>query len=64
MWGIPDGETELTITKQPVEENQEEGYKIEAYDISLGEMHELDDFITIRIPYDTGFCEKGQDPAR
>lgn len=61
---VLDGETELTVTKQPVEENKEEGYKIEAYDISLGEMHELGDFITIRIPYDIGFCEKGQDPAR
>ena len=61
---VLDGETELTVTKQPAEENQEEGYKIEAYDISLGEMHELDDFITIRIPYDTGFCDKGEDPAR
>ena len=61
---VLDGETELTVTRQPVEENKEEGYKIEAYDISLGEMHELGDFITIRIPYDTGFCEEGQDPAR
>ena len=60
---VLDGETELTVTKQPVEENKEEGYKIEAYDISVGDLHELDDFITIRIPYDTGFCEKGQDPA-
>ena len=61
---VLDGEAELTVTKQPVEEHKEEGYKIEAYDISLGDMHELDDFITIRIPYDTGFCEEGQDPAR
>ena len=61
---VLDGETELTVTGQPVEENKEEGYKIEAYDISLGEIHELNDFITIRIPYDTGFCEDGQDPAR
>ena len=61
---VLDGEAELTVAKQPVEEHKEEGYKIEAYDISLGDMHELDDFITIRIPYDTGFCEEGQDPAR
>lgn len=61
---ILDSETELKVTKQPVEEHKEEGYKIEAYDISLGNMHELNDFITIRIPYDTTFCEKGQDPAR
>lgn len=61
---VLDGEAELTVTKQPVEEHKKEGYQIEAYDISLGDMHELDDFITIRIPYDTGFCEEGQDPAR
>lgn len=61
---VLDVETELTVAKQPVEENKDEGYKIEAYNISLGEMHELDDFITIRIPYDTSFCESGQDPAR
>lgn len=61
---VLDGEAELTVAKQPVEEHKEEGYQIEAYDISLGDMHELDDYITIRIPYDTGFCEEGQDPAR
>ncbi len=61
---VLDGETELTVTKRPVEENKEEGYKIEAYDISLGDIHELNDFITIRIPYGTDFCEAGQDPAR
>ena len=61
---VLDGEAELTVAKQPVEEHKEEGYQIESYDISLGDMHELDDFITIRIPYDTGFCEEGQDPAR
>lgn len=61
---VLDGEAELTVAKQPVEEHKEEGYQIEAYDISLGDMHELDDFITIRIPYDTGFCGEGQDPAR
>ena len=61
---VLDGETELTVTKQPVEENKEEGYKIEAYDFTLGELHELGDYITIRIPYSTNYCEEGQDPAR
>ena len=61
---VLDGETELTVAKQPVEEHPEEGYKIESYDISLGDMHELNDFITIRIPYSTDFCEEGQDPDR
>ncbi len=61
---VLDGEAELVVTKQPVEENEEEGYKIEAYDISIGEMKELGDFITIRIPYDKSYCEEGQNPAR
>lgn len=58
------GETELTVAKQPVEENKDEGYKIEAYDFKLGDMTELSDFITLRIPYDTAYCEDGQDPAK
>ncbi|MGI6150546.1 MAG: hypothetical protein ACOYIR_01135 [Christensenellales bacterium] len=45
-------------------ENKEEGYKIEAYDFKLGEMTEFSDFITLRIPYDTSYCEEGQDPAK
>ena len=58
------GETDLTVAKQPVEENKDEGYKIEAYDFKLGDMTELSDFITLRIPYDTAYCEDGQDPAK
>ena len=61
---VLDGEAELTVAKQPVEENKDEGYKIEAYDFKLGEMSELSDFITLRIPYDTAYCEDGQDPAK
>lgn len=61
---VLDGETKLTVEKQPEETNKDEGYKIESYDFTLGDLHELGDFITIRIPYDTGFCEEGQDPAR
>lgn len=54
----------LSVAKQPTEENSEEGYKIEAYDISLGDLGELDDFITIRIPYDSSYSDQCQDPAR
>ena len=61
---VLDGEAEFTVAKQPVEENKDEGYKIEAYDFKLGEMSELSDFITLRIPYDTAYCEEGQDPAK
>ena len=61
---VLDGEEMLRVNKQPAEENKEEGYKIESFDFSLGDLHELDDFITIRIPYDTTYCDAGQDPAR
>jgi len=61
---VLDGEAEFAVAKLPVEENKDEGYKIEAYDFKLGEMSELSDFITLRIPYDTTYCEAGQDPAK
>ena len=61
---VLDGAEELRVTRQAPEENAEEGYKIESYDISIGDLRELDDFITIRIPYDAAFCDEGQDPAR
>jgi hypothetical protein len=61
---VLDGEAEFTVAKLPVEENKNEGYKIEAYDFKLGDMTELSDFITLRIPYDTVYCEDGQDPAK
>ena len=61
---VLDGEAEFTVAKLPVEENKNEGYKIEAYDFKLGDMTELSDFITLRIPYDTAYCEDGQDPVK
>lgn len=57
-------ETELVITQRPTEEDAEAGYKIEAYDFTLGEITDLDDFITIRIPYHDTYCEAGQDASR
>ena len=61
---VLNGEEELTVTKLPTEENKDEDYKIDAYDFKLGEMTTLGDFITLRIPYDTKYCEEGQDPAK
>ena len=61
---VLDSAKELRVTRQAPEENTEEGYRIESFDISIGDLRELDDFITIRIPYDTNFCDEGQDPAR
>ena len=61
---ILDSDTELTVSPQKTEENKDEGYKVESYDFSLGDLKKLDDFITIKIPYDSSFCEPGQDPSR
>ncbi len=61
---VLDGEAELSVVKGPSEDHSEEGYRIDVYDIRLGDLHELGDYITIRIPYDTTYCKAGQDPAK
>ena len=61
---VLDGEAELSVKKEAGEDHSEDGYKIDVYDIKLGDLHELGDYITIRIPYDTTYCKKGQDPAK
>ena len=38
-------------------------YVIDAYDINIGDMHELDSFVTVRIPFDSSFCDSGENPA-
>ena len=61
---VLDGEAELTVKRGDTEDHSDEGYKIDVYDIRLGDLHELGDYITIRIPYDTTYCKEGQDPAK
>lgn len=61
---VLDGEAELSVAKGQTEDHSDEGYKIDVYDIKLGDMHELGDYITIRIPYDTAYCKEGQDPSK
>ncbi|MBR6970602.1 MAG: hypothetical protein IKH87_07760, partial [Firmicutes bacterium] len=61
---VMDGEAELSVSKGETEDHSEDGYKIDVYDIKLGDMHELGDYITIRISYDTTYCAEGQDPAK
>ena len=61
---VLDGDAELSVAKGQTEDHADEGYKIDVYDIKLGDMHELGDYITIRIPYDTSYCKEGQDPAK
>ncbi|MBR3394821.1 MAG: hypothetical protein IKG76_03450 [Firmicutes bacterium] len=61
---VLDGDAELSVAKGETEDHSDDGYKIDVYDIKLGDMHELGDYITIRIPYDTTYCKEGQDPAK
>ena len=61
---VLDTDAELSVTPMPEESDAEAGWKIEPYDISIGDLHELNYFITIRLPYATDFCEAGQDPSK
>lgn len=58
---LDEGETaELSVTKSGVEQSKNGEWQIEVYDISLGEKHELYDFVTIRLPYDDSFIDPGE----
>lgn len=75
---LPDSGLTVVLTPFILEDGQEEtlsvesmdpvyaksgDYVIKPYHVSLGELHELTDFVEIRIPYDTTFCDAGEDPA-
>lgn len=57
-YGI-EGEHELEIKELPVKEDKDTGLKITAYDFKLGVVTEFNDVITIVIPYDQKYVEKG-----
>ncbi len=75
---FPESGLSLALTEFILEDGQEETLRIESmdpvyakngdyvikpYHVDLGEFHELTDFVTLRIPYDTSFCDAGEDPA-
>ncbi|HHU54168.1 MAG TPA: hypothetical protein GXZ43_08905 [Clostridiaceae bacterium] len=60
---VLDGEEELVVTVLEQEVLEEEDKQIDVYEISIGDKSELNDFITIRMPYRTDFCDAGEDPA-
>lgn len=75
---LPESGVKIALTEYVFDDGQEEKLKVESmdpvyadngdyvikpYHIDLGDIHELDDFVTIRIPYDTTFCDDGEDPA-
>ena len=53
----------LKISETAEVTDEEYGAAYKAYDITLGDIHELDGYIEIRIPYDESDIEAGQDPA-
>lgn len=61
---LDDGQNEkMTVeSMSPVYDNSG-NYVIKPYRLSLGDIHELEDFVEIRIPYDTSFCDAGENPA-
>lgn len=52
------------VKEAGVETAENGDYRITAYDITAGDLHELGTYIQIRIPYDGSFCVAGSDPAR
>lgn len=58
-----DEEKEIIVTKKNAEINDAEGSKLQAYDISIDGVSQLNDYIEIRIPYDAAFIDENADEA-
>lgn len=59
-------EDELDVSIQPTgTETADNGdWQANTYEINIGDMHDLDTWIDIRIPYDDKFCDSGEDPSQ
>lgn len=58
---VLDEKAVLKVEKQAVVEERAEGATFEPYEVSLGDMHELGTYVSIRVPYDREKL-KGKDP--
>ena len=58
-----EGETELTVKKLDTVTDDEMEATYTAYDISLGDLHDIGGYFEIRLPYSGRNIEAGQDPA-
>ena len=54
----------LTVTKQETVTDDELGATYTVYEFSLGDVHDLGGYVSIRIPYDGSGIEPGEDPAQ
>ena len=62
---LQEGDALVISVKEAGTETAENGdYRITAYDISAGDLHDLGTYVQIRIPYDGTFCQAGSDPAK
>ena len=57
-----DEEEDVRVQCRPlnIEENSTEGYKLLPYEISLGDKHQLNSFVSVYLPYGSGFCAQGE----
>ncbi len=60
---VPEG-AQLTVKKEKTETDDALGAVYTPYEISMGDVHELGGYVTIRIPYREDGIEQGQDPAQ
>lgn len=59
-----DGEEELTVTRGELIDDPDGQWEIDPFEVQVGSLHELDDFVTLRIRYADTFCDAGEDPSR
>lgn len=59
---VLDGETELKVEKEKPIQAKNGDYVITPYEVALGDIHEMSDFVEIRIPYDSSFYDAGENP--
>lgn len=56
-------DAKLQVTQMEEEVDERIGAHVTEYEITLGDLHELDGFVTIRLPYNEQNIQAGQDPA-
>ena len=55
-----DEEETITVEGLPTQTCENGDWKLQSYDVQIGDKHELDDFITVRIPYDPSMIAPGE----
>ena len=64
LFDYPEDEVDVSIRPAGTETAENGDWQATTYEISIGDTHDLDTWIDIRIPYDGKFCDPGEDPAK